>query len=42
MNIYTYIVHEMETAENSKLVKALDELNGAFSEPWKTPSGQRL
>ncbi|WP_347786942.1 tyrosine-type recombinase/integrase [Levilactobacillus brevis] len=28
MNIYSHMLHEMEKAENSKLVKALDELDG--------------
>lgn len=42
MNIYSHIIHEMETAENSKLVRALDELNGAFLKSRKAPSYQRL
>ncbi|STX19316.1 site-specific integrase [Levilactobacillus brevis] len=29
MNIYSHMLHEMESAENSKLVAALNDLNGA-------------
>jgi len=42
MNIYSHILHEMEQAENSKLVKALDDLSGAFSGPRKSLINQRL
>lgn len=42
MNIYSHMLHEMEAAENSKLIAALDELNGALSRIVKSPSRKRL
>jgi len=32
MNIYSHMLHEMETAENAKLISALDSLNGAHQQ----------
>lgn len=42
MNIYSHMLHEMEKAENSKLVKALDELDGTRKHPDESLIRKRL
>lgn len=40
MNVYSHMLHEMETAENAKLVSALDSLDGALYRKRKSLSSK--
>ncbi|MEN2361518.1 tyrosine-type recombinase/integrase [Levilactobacillus brevis] len=42
MNIYSHMLHEMESVENSKLVAALNDLNGAHQLIAESPVQKHL